>query len=148
VKEISDQMEDQNKSKSVQTKILGKRTVTIPFIIRDDFNLFYMHEDNRKDLAAYLRTVKQHLFPRDTKENPVHAKNLLVKRENRSWFWHAGAWIQAEVHVTNQSKNEFELHGMAIVMVPNAFILVGTFRHNVLEQEKHYYMLSAIGTKE
>jgi hypothetical protein len=80
-------------------------------------------------------------LPEETEKVKVNSKCLLYKRRTKTWFNIAGAHIQGEIHT---KKNlEIELHGRAIVVMPNFFVLAATFEHNKLV-DGHYMMLDMI----
>ena len=54
------------------------------------------------------------------------------------WFKIGGAFVQGEVHI--KKNNEIQLHGRAIVVFSNFFIVAGTFNHNRLERDFCYML--------
>jgi hypothetical protein len=71
----------------------------------------------------------------------VKSKLLLVKRKTLPWFNIAGAHIQGEVYV--KKNGEIQLHGRAVIVMPNFFVLAATFDYNRLV-EGQYLMLDLI----
>jgi hypothetical protein len=83
-------------------------------------------------LANYCRSIIDKILPEETEKVKIKVKLLLEPRSVKPWFQVAGAWVQGELY--SKRKNHFELHGRAIVLLPNLFLVVATFNHNKIEE--------------
>jgi hypothetical protein len=86
-------------------------------------------------LANYCRSVMDKILPEETEKKKIKSKVLLEPRSVKPWFQVAGAWVQGEIY--SKKKNHFEIHGRAIILFPNLFLIIGTFNHNKIEETSY-----------
>ena len=125
---ISEEMKEHFVQHSYSEIERDQRMSKVYYLTREDFISHYATlSENQiyEQLAKYAEHIKNKMLPSESEHNIVTSKHLLLKRKTRPWFKIAGAHVQGEVHVTKDL--ETQLHGRAIVVMPNYFVIAGTF---------------------